>query len=216
MGSIPAISSSARGHAVTKTPFPLHDDQGQPSTGELCQAQPAQGCITSADNDTLDRLFTEIFPKSTLGLGDPRRIPTPQAGALTTCTNLPGAGHRPSHAKEHLSTCCNTSTTISSTTVVHCCVGSSSTRQGQLARDPLPPCNHREEENRQEQSILTVNIYNLLISRSQMRPKWPRRPDMSVWLKVQAAKPQPGHPSQVFLLAALATVIKAFSPFLFF
>jgi len=100
MRSIPAISSSARGHAGTSTPFPLHSGRDQPSasTGEHRQAQPAWGRISPACNDSLDCLLLKFSPNPTWDLEIPARSPAPQAGALTPYPDLPGGRNRPTRA----------------------------------------------------------------------------------------------------------------------
>lgn len=96
--------------SITQWPGPAQCREGLPGTACLGLRQPGQQRYPGLP-------FTEILPKSSLGLENPCRSPAPQAGALTTCPNLPGAGHRPTHAtilyaKQRISTCCNPSTTV--------------------------------------------------------------------------------------------------------
>lgn len=46
-------------------------DSPAPAAGELCQAQPARGCIGPANNDTLGCLLPKFFPNPAWDLGIP-------------------------------------------------------------------------------------------------------------------------------------------------
>lgn len=75
--------------SITQWPGPAQRREGLPGTACLRLRQPGQQRYPGLP-------LTEILPKSSLGLENPCR--SPQAGALTTCPNLPGAGHRPTRA----------------------------------------------------------------------------------------------------------------------